>query len=189
MTSTDLAILDVESGTARPDSPLDWLEEVLPRVMRRLNDSENLDTPLLQLPLAQLRLAQALSTPEGQPGATGEAMGRLSARLRVRQNALTQAADRLVAHGLAERIGDPGDRRVVRMRLTEKGLEWVRERAARRREALGRLWTALTPEEQQQLLAAVRVLEGAAARLEAVSMAACAASSEIDLTCDHSSAP
>ena len=148
---------------------LDWLEQTLPRVMRRLMDSENLELPLLQLPLAQMRLAQALYNQSEYPEirTQGEAMGRLSERLGVRQNALTQAADRLINHGLAERLSDPNDRRIVRLRLSEKGCEWVSSRRERRRARLSELWQTLAPDEQQEFLQAVRLLESFGARLKA----------------------
>lgn len=146
---------------------LAWLERTLTAIMRRLMDTENLDMPLLQLPLAQMRLAQALyRDKESSHSLTpGETMGRLSERLHVRQNALTQAADRLVNHGLAERLSDPTDRRIVRMRLTAKGEEWVRERRSRRRARYEHLWTLLAPQERTEFLDAVRVLEAAGNRL------------------------
>src|SRR5581483_11344934 len=118
--TTQNAIVSRPSGEAATDEIVAWLESSLPRIMRRLMDSENLDMPLLQLPLAQMRLAQALyvDNESAEFSLLGETMGRLSDRLGVRHNALTQAADRLVNHGLAERLSDPSDRRVVRLRLT-----------------------------------------------------------------------
>lgn len=144
-----------------------WLEAVLPGLMRRLIDSENLDMPLLQLPLAQMRLAHALYYEETAQDAdgNGQTMGRLSERLGVRQNALTQAADRLVNHGLAERVSDSSDRRIVRLRLTGQGREWVEARRARRRAHLTQLWNSLTPEEHAQFIDAVRVLERLGGRI------------------------
>ena len=144
----------------------DWLEHVLPLTMRRLMDSENLDIPLLQLPLAQLRLAQALYNENLELLLAGQTMGKLSEKLGVRQNALTQAADRLVNHALAERLSDPNDRRIVRLRLTDQGREWVRERRARRRAHLSRIWETLDPHERQTLLDAVRTIESAVSRLD-----------------------
>ncbi len=146
-----------------------WLERTLTAIMRRLMDTENLDMPLLQLPLAQMRLAQALYRDQETSASvtSGETMGRLSERLHVRQNALTQAADRLVNHGLAERLSDPSDRRIVRMRLTAKGEDWVRERIGRRRARYEHLWTLLDPQERIEFLNAVRVLEMAGNRLPA----------------------
>jgi DNA-binding MarR family transcriptional regulator len=159
--------------TGEPVEAVGWLVQVLPRIMRRLIDSENLDMPLLQLPLAQLRLAQALykEPQEAQVAVTsdtiaGETMGQLSERLGVRHNALTQAADRLINHGLAERASDPRDRRVVRLRLTEKGTTWVQARRERRRAHLATLWAQLDFDERSQFLHAVRTLEAIGRRLE-----------------------
>jgi DNA-binding MarR family transcriptional regulator len=154
-------------GTAREEAVL-WLERVLPRIMRRLIDSENLEMPLLQLPLAQMRLAQALyqeADTESAERPEGETMGRLSERLGVRHSALTQAADRLVNHGLAERFSDPSDRRVVRMRLTKVGRDWVEARRNRRRAHLAQLWTSLDGAERTQFLQALRVLDAVGNRL------------------------
>ena len=144
------------------DFPPDWLEAVAPGAARRLMDADNLDIPLLQLPLAQMRLAQALF----DSGEMGEPMGRLSTRLGVRQNALTQAADRLVCRGVAERFADKSDRRVVRLRLTEIGLQWVAERRARRQQHYVKLWRLLDTTERDQLLMAIRFLEKVANRLD-----------------------
>ena len=159
---------DANAQDTQRDVSLEWLENALPRIMRRLMDSENLDMPLLQLPLAQMRLAQALYNEREYPGirANGEAMGRLSERLRVRHNALTQAADRLINNGLAERLTDPSDRRIVRLRLTEKGGAWVRQRRERRREHLDTLWQTLSPHERQEFVGAVRLLETIGNKLE-----------------------
>lgn len=154
--------------TDDPEQVIAWLERALPRIMRRLLDAENLDMPLLQLPLAQMRLAQTLyqESEAADADASGQTMGRLSERMRVRQNALTQAADRLVNHGLAERVSDRTDRRIVRLRLTAQGREWVEARRERRRAHLSRLWEALTPDEHTDFLNAVRTLESVSDRLQ-----------------------
>jgi DNA-binding MarR family transcriptional regulator len=120
-----------------------------------------------------LRLAQALypqaltqedrDTPETSEDC-GDTMGRLSERLGVRHNALTQAADRLINHGLAERTGDPRDRRIVRLRLTTKGRSWVEARRERRRAHLTGLWRQLNAAERTEFLLAVHVLDAAGRR-------------------------
>ena len=170
------------------ESALAWLESVLPRIMRRLMDSENLDMPLLQLPLAQMRLAYALYPERDTPelAVSGETMGRLSERLGVRQNALTQAADRLVKRGLAERLSDPTDRRIVRLRLTETGAAWVRERRVRRHEHLGALWAELDESERQEFLHAVNVLQAVAQRLNLRAQRDLDGNSLTDAPSDHS---
>lgn len=170
MGERELSVTPPSGASEMPtEAALAWLETVLPRIMRRLMDAENLDMPLFQLPLAQMRLAYALFAEPDSPelAVTGETMGRLSERLGVRQNALTQAADRLVKHGLAERLSDPHDRRIVRLRLTQTGCDWVKERRERRHEHLGALWSELDEAERQEFLHAVNVLEAVAQRLNA----------------------
>jgi DNA-binding MarR family transcriptional regulator len=61
-------------------------------------------------------------------GAGGERSARLAEKLAVARPTLTATADSLVAAGLACREAEPGDRRVVRLRLTEAGQKAV-ERA------------------------------------------------------------
>ena len=54
-------------------------------------------------------------------GAGGERSARLAERLAVAKPTLTAIADSLVAAGLARREAEPGDRRVVRLHLTDAG--------------------------------------------------------------------
>jgi len=54
-------------------------------------------------------------------GEGGERSARLADKLAVARPTLTATADSLVAAGLAGREAEPGDRRVVRLRLTEAG--------------------------------------------------------------------
>jgi DNA-binding MarR family transcriptional regulator len=54
-------------------------------------------------------------------GEGGERSARLAEKLAVARPTLTSTADSLVAAGLAYREAEPGDRRVVRLRLTADG--------------------------------------------------------------------
>jgi DNA-binding MarR family transcriptional regulator len=54
-------------------------------------------------------------------GAGGERSAHLAEKLAVARPTLTSTADSLVAAGLAARQAEPGDRRVVRLYLTEAG--------------------------------------------------------------------
>ena len=54
-------------------------------------------------------------------GAGGERSARLAEKLAVAKPTLTSTADSLVAAGLATRQAEPGDRRVVRLFLTDAG--------------------------------------------------------------------
>ncbi len=155
----------IQTGTipelSNADSVLNWLEQILPDITRQLNDSRNLDLPMFQLPLAQMRLIKALYSESSQTIAleSGESMGQLSARLGVKQNALTQAADRLIARSLAVRQHDSSDRRIVRLKLTDLGREWVHARYSRRREHLQHIWEQMEPQDKQEFVQSIKVLE------------------------------
>jgi DNA-binding MarR family transcriptional regulator len=88
--------------------------------------------PVAAAVLTLLRLSRALErveaglTPQQYrilklAGAGGERSARLAERLAVAKPTLTATADGLVAAGYVTREAEPGDRRVVRLCLTEAG--------------------------------------------------------------------
>jgi len=81
---------------------------ILLRLFRAL---ERVDTDLTPQQYRILKLA----------GAGGERSARLAERLAVAKPTLTATADGLVAAGYARRETEPGDRRVVRLCLTDSG--------------------------------------------------------------------
>lgn len=157
---------NARAAASNEGDTLRWLERTLPLAIRGLLGMDDINSPLTQLPLAQLRLARALYDAMDEAGDNGETMGQLSARVGVRHNALTQAADRLIRRGLAERVSDPRDRRVVRMRLTPTGHAWVSASRARRRAHLTDIWMGMPPESREEFVDAVRVLEAIVRRQE-----------------------
>ncbi len=80
-------------------------------------------------------------------------MSRLSERLMIPQATATRLVDRLVRQGLAQRVADPEDRRVVRVTLTEQGNDFHRtmKRFAVRR--VQRVLGELSPGEQETFVA------------------------------------
>jgi DNA-binding MarR family transcriptional regulator len=59
----------------------------------------------------------------------------------LRHHSVVELVDRAEAAGLLERVGDPDDQRVVRLRLTSAGTEKVESLAAAHLEELSRLRT------------------------------------------------
>ncbi len=135
---------------------LDKIEQSISRVMKRLTHTNQPDSLAMQLPLAQLRLAHALHHSDVS---LGETMGALKERLGVGNSALTQAGDRLIHNGLAERLDDPNDRRVVRMRLTEKGRSWVDDIRMQRKRRIEEILDHLTPSQAQEFTEAIFTLD------------------------------
>jgi DNA-binding MarR family transcriptional regulator len=103
---------------ALPDAVADDADSAVLAIMRMARALERVDAGLSPQQYRILKLA----------GAGGERSARLAERLAVAKPTLTVIADGLVAAGLARREAEPGDRRVVRLRLTDAGVAAV-ERA------------------------------------------------------------
>ena len=90
-------------------------------------------------------------------GAGGERSARLAEKLAVAKPTLTSTADSLVAAGLAVREAEPGDRRVVRLRLTPAGVAAI----ARADEAYGEWFDGLLDQagHRDQILTGLRAVE------------------------------
>ena len=99
-------------------------------IMRMARALERVDAGLSPQQFRILKLA----------GAGGERSARLAERLAVAKPTLTAIADSLVAAGLARRETEPGDRRVVRLHLTEAGSAAVERADAAYGEWLTRLY-------------------------------------------------
>jgi DNA-binding MarR family transcriptional regulator len=82
----------------------------------------------------------------------GVRVGELADRVGVDDTTATRLVDRLVASGLVERRGLPGDRRVTVVGLTAGGVELVGQVAARRQRFFQEVLVALEPDEQVELV-------------------------------------
>jgi len=98
-------------------------------LLRMFRGLERVDTDLTPQQYRILKLA----------GAGGERSAKLAERLAVAKPTLTAIADGLVAAGYARRETEPGDRRVVRLCLTESGHAAVERADAAYSEWLNRL--------------------------------------------------
>ena len=107
---------------------------ILLRLFRAL---ERVDTDLTPQQYRILKLA----------GAGGERSAKLAERLAVAKPTLTAIADGLVAAGYARRETEPGDRRVVRLCLTESGHAAVERADAAYGQWLDQLLTEATAPE------------------------------------------
>ena len=85
-------------------------------------------------------------------------MTELAASRRVALNTATSLVDRLALAGLVQRQGDPSDRRVVRVAVTEKGQRLVSELATARRRVIREMLDRLSDAEVAQVQAALPAL-------------------------------
>jgi DNA-binding MarR family transcriptional regulator len=109
------------------------------------------DDPVVELPLAQLRVCTVLH--QGP-----RSMSALSRELGVSLSAMTQLGDRLERAQLVKRIAQGGDRRVRCLHLTERGEKMVQRHEDVR---VGRIFTALEhlqPNARKQVTAALQTM-------------------------------
>jgi len=79
-------------------------------------------------------------------------IGELGRNARVKSSTMTDMIDRLERDGIAERIRDAGDRRVVKVRLTKKGKKIKREFVQKSRKDVEAAFSKLGEEEKRSLL-------------------------------------
>ena len=99
------------------------------------------------LTIGQLRLLSVLAINESRT------VGELADDLGVRPPTATGMTERLVRQGLIERSGDPADRRIVRIMLTEQGRRAMREIEDAGRGFLAPIFERLGPQKVHELIA------------------------------------
>ena len=97
-------------------------------------------------------------------GTTG--VSEIGEQLGVSNAAASQAVDRLVVMDLIKRTEDPTDRRAKQLALTQKGRTLIESGIAARSRWVEGLTDALTPEQQNMIIAALTLLTAAARATE-----------------------
>ena len=121
------------------------------QLISRLEGAQSKDKPhRVSNPVAFHRISSILYR---KPGST---MGELSQALSVPLYTATRMVDSLVENGLADRLSDPDDRRIVRVSLTDDGLRFHEAIEAHVALNIQRIMACLTPEEQGILVALFR---------------------------------
>lgn len=83
----------------------------------------------------------------------------LAALEHVSQPAMTQLVSRLESQGLAQRVSDPADARVVKVRVTREGEALIARRRAARAGWFAEMFATLPAADQTALLAALPALQ------------------------------
>ena len=79
-------------------------------------------------------------------------IGKLGKNAQVKRSAITNMIDCLEKEGIAERVRDGEDRRVVKVRLTGKGRKVRREFIQRRRKEVEKIFSKLSEKDKDSLL-------------------------------------
>jgi DNA-binding MarR family transcriptional regulator len=90
----------------------------------------------------------------------------IGVHLGVTSAAASQMIDRLVGLGYLERSEDPLDRRVKQITVTAKGRRLIQDAIAARGRWMEELTTALDPDQQELVIAALTLLTRAARQLD-----------------------
>lgn len=124
------------------------LAEQLLRLTRRVHriQKRHLERRGLGITPAQSRLLRALAHYEAPPR-----MADLADRLEVVPRAVTTLVDGLEAGERVRRVPDPSNRRVIRIEMTEKGRQALRELRLARRAAAEEILAPLTDEQREVL--------------------------------------
>lgn len=88
----------------------------------------------------------------------GLSISELAEASHVTSGAVSQFSELLVERGLIERVEDPKDRRIVRLKLTAKAKAKVKQKSELHRQRLGGLFTNLSDTELAQLAELVKKL-------------------------------
>lgn len=124
------------------------LESLMPAFIRRVFVMDG-ETPLTELPIAQMRLLRLL---QEQPNMR---VSHVASELGTTPSAVTQMCHRLSASGYLDREDDTDDARGKRIRLSAKGAGLLEER--KRRRLIGGL-QALESASLEEIEAAVKAL-------------------------------
>ena len=132
------------------EATVERIADLFQDIMRAVFSWKPAAPAALTITLGELKCMMAV----GRLGAPS--MKQLCDRLQLKPSTATALVNGLVREGLAERVTDPQDRRMVRVTLTPKGKHRrKRHRRARRRQ----LMTALGSLDDQQLQRILRALE------------------------------
>lgn len=85
-------------------------------------------------------------------------MGELSKNAQVTMPFMTEMVDRLVQEGMLERLRDTDDRRVVKVKLSERGKDIHRHFREMRAQEMGSIFAKLTIKDQVELLNSLKTM-------------------------------
>ena len=146
---------------AESDITLSGLQHALGRVLRSLVFRGDPDSPLVELPVSQLKCLYVIAEREEQK------MIDLAHRMEIKLPALSQIVDRLVKRGMVERHADPQDRRVVRMALTDQARTILADAERNRQARMSATVRHLSARALDEAVAGLQLLAEAAEKVEA----------------------
>ena len=106
----------------------------------------------LKITNPRLKILMGLYIDEKMGGTEGITPTFLSHMQDVRKNTISSLERGLEDQGLIQRVNDPTDRRIFRLKLTDAGRKWITEQAAQQFGQINSMASGLSEEEQNQLI-------------------------------------
>jgi DNA-binding MarR family transcriptional regulator len=139
------------------DELLGRLEELGPVLRRRIGASERHESLIRRFGGVTLHQLGALRHLVKQGPLT---MHELATRMEISPSSATQLVDRLVQHGLVDRVPDPADRRVHRLAVSGAAADAVRDFEDDRSRRLAGLLAPLSDEELEIVVSMAQRIAG-----------------------------
>jgi len=150
----------IETAVSAPEQ-ISNLQLALRRVLKSLVLKTDPESPLIELPISQLRCLYTVAEQQGRK------MHDLCETLRVGLPAVSQIVDRLVRRELIERRADPQDRRVVRLHLTHHAQAILDDASNARDARMAATLSHLSTAEIKRVTRALETIAQAAEKVEA----------------------
>jgi DNA-binding MarR family transcriptional regulator len=124
----------------------DKLNEIFPAIFKSFAQRHTNDVYKGKITMQQFMVLDFLNS-------SGEAMmSEIASFMHVTTAATTGIIDRLVRHGYAIRKYDPKDRRIIKIRLNDKGIELVAKMTNQRKEMINDMFGELSNSDRQEYL-------------------------------------
>lgn len=122
------------------------------RVLEALIFKADVGSPLLELPILQVKCLRFVARSEGSP------MGEIARQMEIELPGLSRVVDRLEKRGYIERAPDPTNRRIVRLNLTEEGRAMMHAVEKTRQEHFFACLSSLNVAEMEEIVNSLKRL-------------------------------
>ena len=124
----------------------DRVSEIMPAIMKEFLKSQAGGFHKMKITLPQFAIMTMLER-EKEANMTD-----LAKAMSVTTSAMTGVVDRLVRDGYAHRLRDSQDRRIIRIKLTSRGMKTVRTAIEDRKRATIKMFAVISQEEREKYL-------------------------------------
>lgn len=122
------------------------MNEVMPSLIREFARRQANELYKGKITLPQFLIMDFLNE-KGEPKMTG-----LADFMHVSTAAMTGTVDRIIRYDYAQRVYDPEDRRIIRIKLTSKGIALVRKINRQRHKMIVDIFDKISPHEREEYL-------------------------------------